>query len=360
MMNFAKYFVSLCFGLILFLSSVSTKLTLAETTNIGALAELTGNFSRFGEDCRRGYEIAREHSTSSANVIFGDNQSDAKVGISEFRRLVDLEHASAVVTTRSPVGLALNPLSAQQKIPLIGVVGHPRFVAENPFAVRVFPSASDEAQTLAAYVIAKNEARIAVVSMEDEYFLGLKNEFEAKVGTNKIVFSETVAPTEQDFGTLLLRMKSKSPTAILANVGPGQLIQFIRKAKDAKIPAHLYSNFLVGSTDIRQALGEYGNGVVFAELDYEKPNFLNAVTKTSGVSDVSPIGYSCYVALTYALELERTASAKNISMTHASTYISDLPTLDGQISFVAREAKFTVLPKTIRDGVVVKLELGSN
>ena len=125
-----------------------------------------------------GYEIAVGQFDNEVRTLFGDNQSDPKAAISEFRRLVDSEQIEILVTTRSPVGLALNPLSVQKKVPLIGVIGHPRFTIENPYAVRVFPSARDEADVLAAAMKSKNDERLAIVSNEDEYFLALKEAIE--------------------------------------------------------------------------------------------------------------------------------------------------------------------------------------
>ncbi|MBN8549011.1 MAG: ABC transporter substrate-binding protein [Deltaproteobacteria bacterium] len=330
----------------------------AETQPIAALTELTGNFSRFGEDCRRGYEIALAASTDAPKVLFGDHQSDPKVGLSEFHRLVDVERANLVVSSRSPVVLALNPLSVKQGIPLIGVISHPRFVKENANAVRIFPSSVDEASALAAYAMAQGDRKIATISLEDEFFLGLRDEFEVRVGKDKIVFSETVAPTEQDFASLLLRVKAKSPDAIFANVGPAQMTQLVQKIRQAGLNVRLYSNFVAGTEDTRKALGSGAEGIVFAEVVFEKPGYLKAVAAVSKNSFLSPLGYSCYVAMNYALQLEQVAQSRQISLGDSIAMVREVPTFDGPISIVDREAKFEVVAKTIRNGAVERA-LGS-
>lgn len=328
----------------------------AEPSTIGAMSELTGPFARFGEDCRRGYELAQSSSSADIRIVYGDNQNDPKVGISEFRRMVDTEHASMIVTSRSPVALALNPLSVQQKLPLIGVVSHPRLIPDNPYALRAFPSSKDEGQTLAAYVKKIGETRIATISIEDEFFVGLKNEFESHFEKAQIVFSETIAPTESDFASLLLRIKSKAPSAIFVNLGPGQLTPFINKVNEAGITAHLYSNFLIGSADIRKALGERANGIVFAELDFDKPEFQKASRAKFGSASLTPLGYSCYVGLQLAFEIHRIAAERGISLLNAEPLVKEIPTLDGAVPVVTREAKFTVLPKKITAGEVTKVQ----
>ncbi len=66
---------------------------------IGALSELSGNFARLGEDCRKGYEIGRMQNPSAARVIYGDNQSDPKAAISEYHRMVEIRSDMCSVST---------------------------------------------------------------------------------------------------------------------------------------------------------------------------------------------------------------------------------------------------------------------
>ncbi len=316
----------------------------ADAGTIGALADLTGNFARLGEDCRGGYEVAVQGSKSSSKVIFGDNQNDPKAGISEFRRMVDAEHASSVVTTRSPVGLALNSLSAREKIPLIGIVGHPRFVGENDYAVRVFPSAEAEARVLAKAADEK-ESKLAIVSIEDEYFLGLRDAFMKDLKKTVVVFNETISPKDTDFGTLVARLRAKSPNAVFINGGPSQISILVRKLRDLNFPVKLYSNFLAGSSDVLAGLDRAGDGLIFAELDYEQPKFVDAFSKLLGKKPLSPLSYACYVAMMYAMSLsDEDSSAEGLAKTR------QVQTLDGPITFLNREGQFPVVLKILQDG----------
>lgn len=322
----------------------------ADAPAIGALADLTGSFARLGEDCRGGYEVAVRTSGGNSKVIFGDNQNDPKVGISEFRRMRETAQVTSVVTTRSPVGLALNSLSAKEQIPLIGIVGHPRFTTENPFAIRVFPSARDEALTLAQDVD-RTGSTVATISLEDEYFLGLRDAFVQNLRKSSIILSETISPQDSDFGTLLAKLKTKPPQVIFLNAGPSQIPVFVHKIRELQIPAKLYSNFLIGSRDVISSLGDDGQGIRFAELDYQQPEFVRTFEALNGKAPLSPLSYACYVALTYAFELkedERTAGGLAKS--------KQIQTLDGAISFVNREGRFPVALKLLKGGEVIKAD----
>ncbi len=96
-----------------------------DVIKIGAMADVTGPSARIGNDCQRGYELAFKTYASEGKVgphyvkiIYGDNQNDVKTGLSEFKRIVEYEGASAIITTRSHISMAINPLSLQKKVPI--------------------------------------------------------------------------------------------------------------------------------------------------------------------------------------------------------------------------------------------------
>jgi len=339
---------------------LSTSSASAQTQTIGAMAELTGNFARSGEDCKRGYEVAKATSllgvSSDSRLVIVDNQNDPKVAISEFRRLKASEKASIIITTRSPVGLALNPISKQTNTPLIGIVGHPKFISENPYAVRAFPSAKDESGTLAGYVVNQPEEQIAVVTLEDDYFLSFSNEFKAQLNKTAVVFSETVPPSEMDFAPIILRIKASGSDAIFANITPSQFLPFVKKLRELGVNNRVYSNFLIGSSDIRTTLGSEGDGIVFVEVDYRKTNFLAALKRVTGATDSSAIGYSCYVAMNYALTAINQATQKKVSIIDTLNSVSEIDTLDGVVPILNREAKFSIAVKMLQDTEIKTLQ----
>jgi len=75
--------------------------------------------------------------------------AETKTAVSEFNRLVNVEKALAVITTRSQIALTLNPLSAARKIPLLATAGAEAFISGNPYAFRFFPTTELESRALA-------------------------------------------------------------------------------------------------------------------------------------------------------------------------------------------------------------------
>jgi ABC-type branched-subunit amino acid transport system substrate-binding protein len=336
--------------IVLFLSP----LAFAET-RIGAMAELSGPMSRTGEDCRKGYEVAEDefrkgHPADRFSVVLSDNQGDPKAGLSEFQRLIQQEKIAAVVTSRSPVGMALNPVAYKQKIPLVGIVGHPRFVIENSLAIRSYPSATDEAKVLTDLMARHNEQSIATVTLEDEYFVGLNSTVSEILGRERVKYSETITPSDTDFSSILMKIRTAAPSAIFVNVGPQQLKPFIKKLKELGLKQRVYSNFLIGLSDIQKALGPDGDGIYYAELDYKKPFFLAAHRELFGDNNSSAVGYSCYIGMLTMLEILHRAADSTAPLHEVFGRDFDLTTADGMIEIRNREAKLSVLPMQLVTG----------
>jgi ABC-type branched-subunit amino acid transport system substrate-binding protein len=223
-------------------------------------------------------------------------------------------------------------------------------VTENPLAIRSFPAAADEAQTLARLIVKNSEQSLAVVSLEDDYFVGLNSILTEMVGHDRVSFSDTVSPTETDFSSILLKIRTVNPTAIFANVGPQQLKPFIKKLRELGFKQRIYSNFVLGLADVRKALGSDGEGIYYAELDYKKPQYLAAHRKQFGDDNSSPVGFSCYVGMLAMLEILHRAADSTQPLYELIGRDFDLPTADEMIEIRDREAKLSVLPIQLISG----------
>ena len=341
----------------LLLSLVLPHVAFAQVT-VGAMAELSGQFAKVGEDCRRGYELAQKVYNSGeagTRVIVADNQGEAKAGLTEFQRLVSSENASVVVTSRSPVGLAINPVSKQKQIPLVGIVAHPAFTADNPFALRVFPSSSVEGEMLAQQVAAAGVTRLATLTLEDEYFLSLTNRLVEKVGKDKLILAETVLPADTDYGAVLLRIKASKPDAILLNAGPKQLTSMLKWLHEQRVESKLFSNFLVSTPDVIAASGDAAEGVVFVQLDYDKPKFREYLKQAFGTEDSSPVGFSCLVGLATVLQTIDSTKSQPELLTAQLLRVEKVDVLGETVTFANREAQLNLVPRRIHGGSVQPL-----
>ncbi|HQH27047.1 MAG TPA: ABC transporter substrate-binding protein [Oligoflexia bacterium] len=247
-----------------------------ETSRFGALLTLSGKFASAGEDCRRGIEagLTAARARHRLHAVYADSRNDPTAAISEFRKLIEADKVLAVYTHRSSMGMTLNPVSFKAGVPLLGAVGNRDFAGGNPYAVQVWPKSDDEGHFLAAKLIEKGLKRAALVYTEDEWTTPVAAAFREKFlqlgGT--LVFDQAALPSETDFRTQLLQIKSKSPDAFYANMLLPQLAPIVKQAREVALHAAIFSNFYIAKQEIVDALGHTAlAGISYIELDTELP-----------------------------------------------------------------------------------------
>lgn len=92
--------------------------------SIGAILPLSGENASFGTTARAAYRIAEQDAAQQGlpkiKVIYGDSKLDKDLALKEFRRLVDAEKVVGFVeVTGSGVALALAPIAAKERIPIV-------------------------------------------------------------------------------------------------------------------------------------------------------------------------------------------------------------------------------------------------
>lgn len=336
--------------------------SLAETTKIGILVPLTGNYSALGEDCRLGLEVAKQSGDfSKLNFVFADSQADPKTSISEFNRLIDNENISAVVVSRSGPGLAINPLSLKKRIPVLGIVGHEEFKKQNSYAFQFFPTPSQEGAKLAQVSLASGKTRAAIILSDDDWVLTLGTAFKnAFVSGGGLIVQEELIPTSvTDLSTILVRGISKKPDLVFLNVSLGAIAPGLRRLHERTPDIKVISNFWVGKPEVIEAAGiEQIEGVGFDEVSLERNNFLNAYSRIKTESSVSMITYVCYSAFA---ALEQISSRSKVLLDSETIYqallnLDQIQLLDERLMVKDRLVNYSIAYKEIRAGKVVEVK----
>jgi branched-chain amino acid transport system substrate-binding protein len=137
---------TVCVGIV-FLSTLASwaiadpAATPPEKLKIGMLLTLSGSFASAGEDCRKGAEagLLVAGPQTPIDLIYADTKNEPTTAITEFQRLVRANLVVGVYTHRSSIGMALNPISLNAQVPLLGAVGHRDFARGNNFAFQIWP-----------------------------------------------------------------------------------------------------------------------------------------------------------------------------------------------------------------------------
>lgn len=95
-----------------------------KTIKIGVIAPMTGNLAFMGEGIRDAILIAKENMGNTKNkyeVIFEDDQLDAKMSASAAYKLLNADNVDAFVTFSSVTGNVVAPIAEQNKVVHFGI-----------------------------------------------------------------------------------------------------------------------------------------------------------------------------------------------------------------------------------------------
>lgn len=329
----------------------------AESVRIGALAELSGPFQGIGEECRRGYLIAEQaFGSAGIEIVYGDHQRVARTGISEFHKLVERDHVEAVVTNAAPVALALNPVSKQRKIPLLATVVMPSFTGDNPYALRFWPTAESEGHAVADHLIRRRLLRLAILTLQDEYPVSVTTALKVTLPSlgGTVVFSEDVLAGSTDLSSVISKMKRANPDAVFINVVGEQIAVIMRRMREQGITQPFIGTFSLARPDILASAGHAAEHATFIEVDGDKPQFLRKLKEKFEVSHSTGLNYTCYAALSAALQSARRPSSDAIAPSFAArlTELQEVPLLDGPLRIINREAQFDFVAREVSHGLI--------
>lgn len=328
---------------------------------IGAMTSLSGNFSSYGEDCRRGYLIAEKYvlNNSSVKIIYADHQRESRKAISEFNRLTLSEGVKAFACDGTPAVMAINPLSKAKNIPITATSAHPKLL-DNPYAYRFWINAKNEGKVLAEKAFIMGYRSMATVNLEDEYAIEITKsfieEFE-KLG-GKIILSEQVLSSEGDFATVITRVKAANPDAILSYVLGDMLGVFIKRLREQGVSQQIFTTFSIAKKEILDNAGAANaEGAIFVEVDTNEPIFRAKMKEEFGVDSPNMLTYMCYASLsmvgTVIESNENKSSKENIIKAYQS--VAKIKLLDNPIEISNREAKVKSIFKSIHQGKIINL-----
>ncbi len=225
---------------------------------LGALLPLSGPYAAVGADNQRGIELAKEE--ASFEVIYADSKAEPAQAISEFQKLVNINNVNGVFVFRGPPGMAVNPISKKEKIPLLGGVGNKDFINQNDYAFQAWIPSDKEGEFLAKQM--KNYEKIALLTVQDDWPISVSKGFRESIG-KKLIFDEEILPSEIDIRSQAHKLKNSD--AIFLNVAISQIGSFTTQLRALGVKARIFTNFWAGKEEVIKAIGN--EELSFAEMD---------------------------------------------------------------------------------------------
>jgi branched-chain amino acid transport system substrate-binding protein len=206
-----------------------------EPFKIGALCELTGPAAAFGVETCTGKEIWVEAKNKAGGLdgrkielITYDCETSTAGAVNGYRRLVEEGVDIIWMLTASSSIIAVKPLAAEGKIPILAGGGADAIVdPPDPWVFKIGGTMStDYVQGLLTFAKEKGVRTVATLSATDGYGQAEKmavEKFAPQFGIT-VVAQETYAPTDTDFTAQLVNIKDKNPDMLYSAAAGGPAI----------------------------------------------------------------------------------------------------------------------------------------
>jgi branched-chain amino acid transport system substrate-binding protein len=324
-----------------------TPITEKKPIKIGYLAVLSGPAAQaWGFYGRDAAEMAVEEINTKGNVklelIWGDSAAKPEQGVTEFKKLNEINQPDILIVDASAVGSAVAPLADQYKKPIIfGIVALKGITKQSDYLFRNFYSCDQSAPLLAEKAYTRLGVRkIAVLSAKEPYAESCFNEFKSKFNSlgGELVAEEHFLMTDSDFRTQLTKIKNTNADAIYIIGYENALKEIVKEMKELKINKTLLAEMVLYSPVIRNEIVDNTNPpevyltVTNYYLGSEKANeFRNKFKEKYGKEPPYLAGYiydTIYI-IAKAAEISRT---KDISLKEALKEV-DLNGVSGYLKF---------------------------
>lgn len=262
--------------------------TQTETLRVGIVGPLTGGGADLGTRTIQGAELALQMANDDGGITAGDttyefeavvadNETDVGEGVSQIRRLVQVEEVDAIVGgTLSDITLAMMEIAEDLQTPMIipGAISPdiPRTIAEDDYRY-VFmssPTAVDRASADAEAIHSIMEPqRIFTVSQETAWGLPMQESFTEKMNelNADVEFShEPVPPGHTDYGGVIGNIRDFEPDLVYASLVGAEMFSFMEQLSGRGVDTHVFgASSDPASSVFVEELGDIANGV-FANM----------------------------------------------------------------------------------------------
>jgi len=260
-----------------------------EEIKIGAILPLTGDAAIYGERVKKGIDLALSEINTQKligrkiKIIFEDDKLDPTSGVSVFQKLVTVNKVPCIIgPISSGVVLAVSPLANKHRVVVLSpYASNYKISSAGEYIFRNYPSDAIQGVVDANVAINMGFQKAAVMSINSDYGIGLKNVFEkefSKLG-GEIVYSESFNTGETDFRSYLTKIKNSKADFIFLPGNEKEIGLILIQAKELRVNLPVISTDAFLPEPIIKNVGEAAEGVIFTTFSEYKGKKYNEFYK---------------------------------------------------------------------------------
>ena len=233
-----------------------------EVIKVGYLAVLSGPAaSAWGFYGRDAAEMAvdeiNKYGDVKIEIIWGDSAAKPEQGVTEFKKMNDIDKPDVFVVDASGVASAVEPLADTYKKPIIfGAVALIGITNQSEYLFRNFYTCDKSAPLLAEKVYKMGIKRIGILSQNEPYGQSCSEYFRKtfeKLG-GEITTEEKFMLSDFEFRTQLMKIDATNPDAIYINGYEKWLLEIVKEMKELGINRTILSEMVIYAPVIREKI----------------------------------------------------------------------------------------------------------
>lgn len=267
-----------------------------EPVKIGVLVPLSGGASAYGEEMMMVLNHKNKMLDTPAELYFEDSKCEAGAAVTAFQKLVDINGVDAILGGFcSSETLAIEPLLDQSNIVALSATSSsPEIEGKSKNLMSLSYSDKVVGSTMLEYLM--NYEKIAIITEQNDYNIGLKNELESKL-KDKIVADETFEKSATDMRNIIEKVKASNPEILFINPNVGDtasnLLNQLSESKEDFQNVELIGSEAYISDDSRlQALELTESMTLFASPSLNSKKVTDFVNSLEGPVDTLGVFYT--------------------------------------------------------------------
>lgn len=327
-----------------------------DVLKIGAYLPLTGWAANYGEDAKRGIDLAVEEVNSkggiggkTVEVIYEDSGGNPKQAVSAVRKLINIDKVPIIIGGLfSHEALAIGPICQSSRVPAIATqASHQDVTKPGEFIFRIAPPMGMEYLMLEyAYKVlgARRYAGLVFSTDMGRTSMKIAEKHFPELG-GKIARIEFFPMGTTDFKTHLLKIKQENPDVIEIKGGIKETAQIIKQMQELRMDLPIIGSNMFREPKLWELVGEALRGVAYPTFSpagaagARHDKFVADYTAKYGFEPKTVTATFTFEAAKLALyALERGGNSGSEAQKALSS-MKDFPGITGEITFDEGERK---------------------
>jgi len=244
----------------------------SEKPSIGVVAPLSGYLASIGVAIRNGIELARADQPElieSINLRFEDDQHDPKRALTAYRHLKSEVKPRALIAFGFFFPTVMSREILSDQVPLINLSFLAKPAIGNPYIIRSMNHTKQYGHALADFLASEKQLDYPIVRTEYDFFLHLVGDTADRLSSvkpnAKLSVVAEVLPTDQDFRSIIVKLKSYKAARIGVFLFPDQLATFMRQARENNLDSDIFGSDICETTAAIQGARQYLEGCVYPD-----------------------------------------------------------------------------------------------